>query len=316
MSDARFELTLDSELYPPSVKDLPDPPRKLYVRGNVEVLHKPSLSIIGARSASPYGLTVAGIAATIAAQSHVVVVSGGAKGCDQAAGRAALAAHGTHVVVLGCGADVIYPRSSHSLIDQTLTSGGAIISLDPWGTPPRKYAFPRRNRVIAALSEALCITEAGKPSGTFSTAEAAIEIRREVLAVPGSILSPESRGTNYLIANGACCIVDEDALEMAISRIYGRLRYTREAKTDLSHLTPLEQNVLHALIASPMSLNELALFLELDTMSTLQTMSTFMMRGLVERLLDGRFAPSMEILHECSTIVHNEPVKNRCKEQV
>ncbi len=311
MPDERHEISIEDRRYPDSVKDLHDPPRKLYVRGNPEILKTPSLSIIGARSATPYGLTVAGIAATVAAQSGITVVSGGAKGCDQAAGRAALAAHGKHVIVLGCGADVVYPRSSFSLIDHTLASGGAVVSLDPWGTPPRKYAFPRRNRIIAALSQALCITEASRPSGTFSTAETAIELNREVLAVPGSILSPESRGTNYLIANGACCIEDEDSLEMAISRIYGKLRYTREANVDITDMNPLEQKVLHALIASPMSLNELALFLKLDTMSTLQTMSTFMMRGLVERLLDGRFAPSMEMLHERSTIVQNAASKTK-----
>ncbi len=305
MPDERFEIRMSDSRYPASLLDLSDAPKTLYVRGNPDVLKSPSLSIIGARSATPYGLTVAGIAATIAAQSGITVVSGGARGCDQAAGRAALAAHGTHVIVLGCGADVVYPRSSHSLIDQTLASGGCIVSLDPWGTPPRKFAFPKRNRVIAALSQALCITEAGRPSGTFSTAECAIEINREVLAVPGSILSPESRGTNYLIANGACCIEDEDSLEMAISRIYGRLRYGREANLNTSDLNPLQKKVLHALIASPMSLNELALFLKLDTMTTLQTMSNFMMQGLVERLLDGRFAPSMEMLHERSVIVHN-----------
>lgn len=305
MSDERFEIPIGDSRYPDSIWDLHDAPKMLYVRGDPSILKTQSLSIIGARSATPYGLTVAGIAATIAAQSGITVVSGGARGCDQAAGRAALAAHGKHVIVLGCGADVVYPRSSHSLIDNTLASGGAVVSLDPWGTPPRKFAFPRRNRIIAALSEALCITEASRPSGTFTTAEAAIELNREVLAVPGSILSPESRGTNHLIANGACCIEDEDSLEMAISRIYGKLRYTRDANVDITDMSPLEQKVLHALIASPMSLDELALYLKLDTMSTLQTMSTFMMRGLVERLMDGRFAPSMEMLHERSVIVHN-----------
>ena len=92
---------------------------------------------------------------------------------------------------------------------------------------PRKFAFPRRNRVIAALSQALFVSEAGMPSGTFFYSRGCYGLGRELLAVPGSILSPESRGTNYLIANGACCIIDEESIEMAISRIYGTLRYSR-----------------------------------------------------------------------------------------
>ena len=300
MEASCYEIGRLDPRFPASVLELPSPPNKLYVRGDIELLNKPALSIIGARSASPYGLAIAEIAATIAAQSGVCVVSGGAKGCDQAAGRSALAAGGKHIVVLGCGADVVYPRTSKSLIDLTLAQGGAIVSLDPWGTPPRKYAFPRRNRIIAALGTALCITEAGLPSGTFSTAETAIELGREIFAIPGSIFSPESRGTNYLIANGACCIADEDSLEMALSRVFGKLRMFREGPRD-----SLEQRVLHALIANPMSINELSLFLNLNSIETLQVMSSLTVDGFVERLLDGRFAPSKELLQASSAIMHN-----------
>ena len=190
MVEGTFELHPGDALYPETVLELSDIPQTLYVRGNPEVLSTPALSIIGARKASPYGLAVAELAAKVAIEAGVTVVSGGAVGCDQASGWAAVNAGGKHVVV----------------------------SISPWGMGPRKFAFPRRNRVIAALSQALFVSEAGMPSGTFSTAEAAMDLGRELLAVPGSILSPESRGTNYLIANGACCIVDEESIEMAISR--------------------------------------------------------------------------------------------------
>lgn len=306
MDTGCYEIDRSDPRFPARVLELADPPKKLYVRGDIDLLSKPALSIIGARCASPYGLAIAEIAATIAAQSDICVVSGGAKGCDQAAGRSVLAAGGKHVVVLGCGADVVYPRSSKSLIDLTLAQGGAIVSLDPWGTPPRKYAFPRRNRIIAALGTALCITEAGLPSGTFSTAETAIELGREIFAIPGSIFSPESRGTNYLIANGACCIADEDSLEMAISRVFGKLRMFHDRSHDpLKERSALEQRILHAVTANPMTMNELSLFLNLDSVETLQTMSGLMVDGFVERLLDGRFAPSKEFLQASSAIMHN-----------
>ena len=227
MVEGTFELHPGDALYPETVLELSDVPQTLYVRGNPEALSTPALSIIGARKASPYGLAVAELAAKVAVEAGVTVVSGGAVGCDQASGWAAVNAGGKHVVVLGTGADVVYPRSSAGLITRTLDTGGAVVSISPWGMGPRKFAFPRRNRVIAALSQALFVSEAGMPSGTFSTAEAAMDLGRELLAVPGSILSPESRGTNYLIANGACCIIDEESIEMAISRIYGTLRYSR-----------------------------------------------------------------------------------------
>ena len=239
MAEGTFELHPGDALYPETVLELSDVPQTLYVHGNPEALSTPALSIIGARKASPYGLAVAELAAKVAVEAGVTVVSGGAVGCDQASGWAAVNAGGKHVVVLGTGADVVYPRSSAGLITRTLDTGGAVVSISPWGMGPRKFAFPRRNRVIAALSQALFVSEAGMPSGTFSTAEAAMDLGRELLAVPGSILSPESRGTNYLIANGACCIIDEESIEMAISRIYGTLRYSRP---DAPGIADLESN--------------------------------------------------------------------------
>lgn len=170
MGEARYELHPGDGLFPASVLELSDVPQTLFVRGDPEVLSTPALSIIGARKASPYGLAVAELAAKVAVEAGVTVVSGGAVGCDQASGWAAVNAGGKHVVVLGTGADVVYPRSSAGLIARTLDTGGAVVSISPWGMGPRKFAFPRRNRVIAALSQALFVSEAGMPSGTFSTA--------------------------------------------------------------------------------------------------------------------------------------------------
>ena len=264
------------------------------MRGNPEVLSTPALSIIGARKASPYGLAVAELAAKVAVEAGVTVVSGGAVGCDQASGWAAVNSGGKHVVVLGTGADVVYPRSSAGLIMRTLDTGGAVVSISPWGMGPRKFAFPRRNRVIAALSQALFVSEAGMPSGTFSTAEAAMDLGRELLVVPGSILSPESRGTNYLIANGACCIIDEESIEIAISRIYGTLRYSRP-----------EQTVMHALIASPLKVDDIAALVSLDAVGVLKLLGSLELEGLIERMMDGRYAPSKFALHAQTPFGHN-----------
>ncbi len=300
-----YEIHPGDRLYPSMVAELSDAPRTLYVRGDPEVLTMPSLSIIGSRKASPYGIACAELAARVAVEAGVNVVSGGAIGCDQASGWEALNRGGRHVIVLGTGADVVYPRSSAGLIARTLERGGAIVSLCPWGTGPRKFAFPRRNRVIAALSAALFISEAGMPSGTFSTAECAMDLGRELLVVPGSILSPESRGTNYLISNGACCIVDEESIEVAISRIYETLRFSHPSAPGVADLTPEQQTVMHALIASPLKVDEISALMGLDAVGTLKLLGSLEVAGAIERMMDGRYAPSKFALHAQTPFGHN-----------
>lgn len=295
--ETRHEVEAGSALYPEKVAALADPPRILYVRGAVELLASPCLSVIGTRKATPYGLALAEMAARVAAESGITVVSGGAIGCDQAAGRAALKAGGRHIAVLGGGADVVYPASARSLLEATLAGGGAVVALEPWGTPPRPYTFPRRNRVIAGLSDALFVAEAGMPSGTFGTAEAAMELGREVLAAPGSILSANSRGANYLITVGACCIVDEESLEMAISRIYGVLRYCRQDAPGVGGLAAGEQALLEALVANPMTIDELSQASGRDVLDCMEVLSRLELSGVVERLVDGRWSPTKKALH-------------------
>ena len=292
----RSELRLGEAGYPACVAELAAPPERLYVRGNVDALGRPALSVIGSRRATPYGLACAEMAAQVAAESGIAVVSGGARGCDQAAGLAALDAGGVHVVVLGCGADVVYPASSRRLIERALAAGGAVVSLESWGTPPQRWAFPKRNRVIAALSAALFVTEAGMPSGTFGTAETSVELGREVLVTPGSILSAQSRGSNYLIAQGACCISDVEALEVAISRIYGTLRYDRRGKAAPA-LDAHERRVVDCLLADPMRPDALAAALRMDELSCMRLLSSCAAHGLVEQLLDGRLSLTRSALH-------------------
>lgn len=298
----RCELMRGDALYPPLVAALPDAPPTLYVRGDPRVLTSPCISIVGSRRATPYGEAVAEMVARIAAESGITVVSGGALGVDQVAGTAALDAGGRHVVVLGCGADVVYPESSRPLIDRVLSSGGAVVSLDHWGMDPRRWSFPRRNRVIAGLSLATVVTEAAMPSGTFTTAEAATELDRELLVLPGSILSPESAGSNYLISVGATMIVDEESIEVAISRIYGTLRFCRPAPRGNSGLNAREQRVLKNLVASPMRLDDLACSLGLGAQECLMVLSVMELNGFVEQTMDGRFSASKSALHALTAL--------------
>lgn len=279
----------ESDLFPDRLADARDPRiGGVYVLGNAGLLDEDCLSVIGARKATPYGLAVAEMAGRVAAECGLVTVSGGAVGCDHAATRAALDAGGRTIIVTGCGADVVYPRSSADIFHDCLGSGGAVVALEPWGREPRKYAFPKRNVVIAALSRSLFVTEAGVKSGTMSTADAALAMDRTVYAIPGSIYSPTSQGTNRLIADGAMIISCEADLETRIALDYNRL-----------HLGGSEGSwsggkVISALVASPCRLEELAVALGESPLTVLDVISDYEARGIVERLPDGRYSPTVE----------------------
>lgn len=304
LASDRFELRPGDALYPEQLLDLPHPPDPLYGRGDPSALGAPSIAVVGSRRPTPYGLAVAEMAATAAVQAGITVVSGGAVGCDQAAGHAALDAGGTHIIVLGCGADEVYPKTSAGLIDRAIRAGGAVVSLERWGTGPRPYAFPKRNVVIAGLARATCVTEAGMPSGTFSTAEAANRLGREVLAVPGSILSPESRGSNYLLSIGATALVDEESIEVAISRIFGTLRRERQVPgVCATGEETTTDRIVGALVASPLRADEIASLIGANAVDCLTYLSSLQMSGTIERMLDGRYSLTKRALRARSAII-------------
>ena len=188
--------------YPAALSAIVDPPPVLWVRGNAAALTSPAVAIVGSRAGSPYGLTVAERLAADLSLVGIVIVSGLARGIDSAAHRGALSAKGTTVAVLGCGADVIYP-SEHRDLARQIESAGAIVSELVPGTPPQKQFFPLRNRIISGLSRAVLIVEAGEKSGSLITARCALEQGRDVLAVPGNVLSGRNRGGHALLKDGA-----------------------------------------------------------------------------------------------------------------
>ncbi len=285
-----WELAPGDDAYPGALLELERPPGELRGLGDPAALAGPCLAVIGARRATPYGLAVAEMAARVAARHGVTVVSGGAMGCDRAAGLAAVAAGGRSVIVSGCGADVVYPASSRDVFEATLSSGGAVVSLERWGAGPRRWAFPKRNVIIAALSRVLVVTEAGLRSGTMSTAEAAVELGRAVYAIPGSIFSPASSGTNRLAAEGARIIPDERSLEIALSLDFDA--------APLAGPAPERPGgpVAAALLASPARPDELAARLGEDVLTLLRTLTDLEARGIVERLPDGRYSPTRAYL--------------------
>ena len=176
---------------------------QLRARGRWPPPEGPRVAIVGSRRPSPYGEAVAEQLALELARTGVVVVSGLALGIDAAAHRGALNAGGVTVAVMGTGVDIVYPPAHGLLAEAILASGGALVSQFPDGTAPRRHHFPARNHTIAAISDVVVVVEAAEGSGALITAEAALDLHKEVMAVPGSVFSPLSVGTHGLLRDGA-----------------------------------------------------------------------------------------------------------------
>ncbi|HSW38649.1 MAG TPA: DNA-processing protein DprA [Acidobacteriota bacterium] len=188
--------------YPPLLGEIYDPPLVLYARGQLDILTRTCLAVVGARNPTAYGLHVAQAIAADLGSRGMTVVSGLARGIDAAAHRGCVEAKGTTVAVLGCGIDIVYPRE-HKRLAETIGRKGLLLSEFIPGTPPAPHNFPARNRIISGLSAGTLIIEATENSGSLITARLAMEQNREVYAVPGNITSPQSRGPNFLIKQGA-----------------------------------------------------------------------------------------------------------------
>lgn len=203
-------VTWGDAAYPPALAAIADPPPVLWLHGaGRALLDQPCVAIVGSRAATPYGLEVAGQLACDLASRGITVVSGLARGADSAAHRGALRAPGVTVGVLGSGVDVIYPREHHALARE-IAERGAIVSELPPGMRPDPGFFPRRNRIISGLSRAVVVIEANEKSGSLITARCAAEQGRDVLAVPGNVLTGRNRGAHALLRDGAKIVESAD----------------------------------------------------------------------------------------------------------
>lgn len=206
---------IGEDLYPPLLAEAPDPPAVLFLCGDQSVvLDRPCVALIGSRRCSLYGRRMARRLAGRLASSGLCVVSGLARGIDGECHAGALAGGGVTAAVLGSGVDVIYPRENAGLARRVLESG-CILSEYPPGTPPKRFRFPQRNRIISGLSMGVVVIEAGSRSGTMITVSTALDQGREVMAVPGDATRSTSVGTNRLIREGAAPVTcARDVLEV------------------------------------------------------------------------------------------------------
>lgn len=200
-------LAIGCEGYPVALLDLYDPPPLLFARGSLEVLTRPTVAVVGTRANTEYGADVTRLTVSALAGAGVVVISGLAHGIDRIAHETALESGGPTAAVVGCGIDVVYPRQ-HACLQDRVAREGLLLSEFLPGEPARPHNFPRRNRILAALAQVVVVVEAPGRSGALITAEHALDLGREVLAVPGPVGRRTSEGTNALIRDGAGILLE------------------------------------------------------------------------------------------------------------
>ena len=203
----------DSE-YPERLKHIKDAPKTLYVVGNLPDPNKKAVSIVGARNSSEYGSTLAKTLGKVLSVNGVEIISGLALGIDTMGHVGALEVNNTTYAVLGCGVDICYPAYNRNVYDKIIECGGGIISELPNGTLPLPFNFPRRNRIISALSDVVIVVEARENSGSLITSDYALEQGKTIFACPGRVGDLFSKGTNNLIKEGAYILTSvDDVLE-------------------------------------------------------------------------------------------------------
>jgi DNA processing protein len=273
-------LTWESADYPHLLREIPDPPPVLYVKGRLTEDDAWAVAIVGTRRASAYGREVTRRLTRALARSGITVVSGLARGIDAEAHRAALKAGGRTIAVLGCGIDRVYPPEHRRLAGE-VAEQGALVSDYPVGTPPEGSNFPPRNRIISGLSLGVLVTEAGKRSGALITAGYAAEQGRDVFAVPGSVLTRACAGTNALIQDGAKVVLGpEDILEeLNLTMVIEQAEARQVLPADET-----EAALLTHLSAEPTHVDELRQHVGLPIAQVTSTLALMELKGMVRQV--------------------------------
>lgn len=244
-------VTFVSTAYPEKLKNISDPPLVLYCRGDISLLHKKSISIVGTRKPTDYGKLTCEKFTKELVSAGLVTVSGLAYGIDTTVAESTLKAGGKTIAVMGGGLDSIYPSQNKEL-SKRISENGLLISEYPVRTKPANYSFIARNRIVSALGLGLLIVEAGKASGTMSTANFALEQGRELFAIPGNIYSPQSEGTNNLINE------IPDTFTISPDRILDRLKIKKkETKQTSVQVDIIEDKILNELSERELDFDEL-----------------------------------------------------------
>jgi DNA processing protein len=273
-------LTWEDEAYPQHLKEIDQPPPVLYIRGEYLPDDLFAVAIVGTRRVTPYGRQITEELSSFLVANGITVISGLARGVDSIAHQTALKAGGRTIGVLGSGVDKIYPPEHRALAEKMMVQGAIISDYAP-GTPPDASNFPPRNRIISGLSLAVVVIEAGETSGALITAEFAAEQGREVFAVPGSILAPQSKGTNKLIQNGALPLLSVNDLMQALD-----LTRMGEHKT-ARKIIPADETealLMKVLGVEPLHVDEIRNQTELPIEKVSATLALMELKGMVRQV--------------------------------
>ncbi|MEN8614507.1 DNA-processing protein DprA [Dehalogenimonas sp. THU2] len=291
-------LTIADRAYPARLKEIYDYPPVLYIKGTLLQEDELSLAVVGTRKPTVYGRQVTEELVTELSGSGITIASGLARGIDTIAHHTALKNGGRTLAVLGSGVNVIYPAENAAL-SRRIVENGALISECPVDAGPRAENFPRRNRILSGLTLGTLVTEAGDGSGALITADNALEQNREVFAVPGSILSPQSNGSNRLIQQGAKLVrrASDIMEELNIHAVVGQLEF-REILPE----NDMERQLLKFLAPEPVHIDDVCRASGLPTSMVSSTLAMMELKGMVKQLGGMNYALSRQI-KECRTAV-------------
>ena len=294
-------LSRNHERFPALLAAIPDPPVGIFYIGELPADATNKVAIIGSRRCSDYGLQAAKILAIPLAENGIVIVSGMARGVDSMAHKSAVEARGKTIAVLGCGADICYPAENRQLRDQ-IVENGCVLSEYPPGTKPIGAFFPARNRIISGLCRVIIVAEASKKSGTLITVDQATEQGRDVLAVPGNIMSPLSAGTNLLIREGATPVTDytdvlfslglsikTDTSELDNQFAHGSTVPDTVHDDAINSLAPEEKLLYDSLTFEPVSFDSIAMSTNLPSMNLHYLLTSLELKGLIRKLPGARY---------------------------
>ena len=266
--------------YPQRLKEIYDYPPILYIRGTIKPEDDYCLAIVGTRHATVYGRQVTENIVEDLVRSNITIISGLAKGIDSIAHRTALESNGRTIAVFASGLDTVYPAENLHLAS-AIIEHGALISEYPLGTKPKAEHFPRRNRIMSGISPGVLVIEAGERSGALITAEQALSQNREVFAIPGSIMSPASKGTNWLLQQGAKLVRNHvDILEELNLAVVAQ-------QLEMKELLPadkMETMLLENLGTEPTHIDEICRQSGLDISAVSSTLTMMELKGMIKQI--------------------------------
>lgn len=278
-------ITIEDDEYPQALREIGDPPVFLYYQGDLTILNQPCIAMVGTRAMTNYGKRVGELFTPSFIRAGMVTVSGLAEGIDSVVAKESLLAQGKTVAVLGHGHAYISPKAKVMLADEIVQKGGIVLSEYPIDTKGDKFTFPARNRIIAGLSLATVVLEAGVESGALITADLALDYSREVFAVPGEIFDPVHAGCNLLISKGHGKLVSspEDVLQEL-----GIIASTR-APSNYEPQNESESSMLSALTTMPQSTTELSEKTNMSVGDINATLTMLELSGAAQNVGNGRW---------------------------